>query len=116
MHLALGGGGSENPASFRVAEYAAYYRVVRRRFEAHAASPPDTYPEPVEHCGICEWQQSCAERRRTDDHLSLVAGITRGQRSRLVKQEVTTMAALGALRLPVGSPHACPMNPSTHMH
>ena len=101
MHLALGGGGSENPASFRVAEYAAYYRAVRRRFEAHAASPPDTYPEPVEHCGICEWQQSCAARRRADDHLSLVAGITRGQRSRLVEREVTTMAALGALRLPV---------------
>ena len=101
MHLALGGGGSENPASFRVAEYAAYYRAVRRRFEAHAASPPDTYPEPVEHCGICEWQQSCAERRRADDHLSLVAGITRGQRGRLVEREVTTMAALGALRLPV---------------
>ena len=82
-------------------EYAAYYRAVRRRFEAHAASPPDTYPEPVEHCGICEWQQSCAGRRRADDHLSLVAGITRGQRSRLVEREVTTMAALGALRLPV---------------
>ena len=58
MYLALGGAGSENPASFRVAEYAAYYRAVRRRFEAHAAFPPDTYPEPVEHCGICEWQQS----------------------------------------------------------
>ena len=101
MHLALGGDGNENPASFRVAEYAAYYRAVRRRFEAHASSPPDTYPEPVEHCGICEWQQSCAERRRADDHLSLVAGITRGQRSRLVEREVTTMAALGVLRLPV---------------
>ena len=101
MHLALGGDGSENPASFRVAEYAAYYRAVRHRFEANAASPPDTYPEPVEHCGICEWQQSCAERRHADDHLSLVAGITRGQRGRLVEREVTTMAALGALRLPV---------------
>ena len=101
MHLVLGGDGSENPASFRVAEYAAYYRAVRHRFEAHAASPPDTYPEPVEHCGICEWQQSCAERRHADDHLSLVAGITRGQRGRLVEREVTTMAALGALRLPV---------------
>ena len=101
MHLALGAGGSENLASFRVAEYAAYYRAVRRRFEAHAASPPDTYPEPVEHCGVCEWQQSCAERRRADDHLSLVAGITRGQRGRLVERELMTMAALGALRLPV---------------
>ena len=78
MHLALDGGGSENPASFQVAEYAAYYRAVRRRFEAHAASPPDTYPEPVEHCGICEWQQSCAERRRTDDRFGPRSRATTG--------------------------------------
>ena len=101
MHLALGGGGSEGSASFRVAEYAAYYRAVRRRFEAHATYPPDTYPEPVEHCGVCEWKQACAERRRADDHLSLVAGITRGQRARLAERDVTTMATLGALRLPI---------------
>jgi len=101
MHLALGGGGSESSASFRVAEYAAYYRAVRRRFEAHAASPPDTYPEPADHCSVCEWKQACAERRRADDHLSLVAGITQGQRARLAEREVTTMATLGALRLPV---------------
>ena len=100
MHLALGGGG-ESSASFRVAEYAAYYRAVRRRFEAHVASPPDTYPESVDHCGVCEWKQACAERRRADDHLSLVVGITRGQRARVAEREVTTMAALGALRLPV---------------
>ena len=101
MHLALGGAGSEQPASFRVAEYAAYYRAVRQRFEAHVASPADTYPEPVEHCRVCEWKQSCAARRRTDDHLSLVAGITRSQRGRLAERDVTTMGALGALRLPV---------------
>ena len=101
MHLALGGGGSASTTSFRVAEYAAYYRAVRRRFEAHVAARPDSYPEPVEHCGVCEWQQFCAQRRRADDHLSLVAGITRGQRARLAEREVTTMAALGALRLPV---------------
>ena len=100
MHLALGGGG-ESSASFRVAEYAAYYRAVRRGFEAHVASPPDTYPEPVDHCRVCEWKQAYAERRRADDHLSLVAGITRGQRARPTEREVTTMAALRALRLPV---------------
>ena len=106
MHLALGGGRGESRTSFRVAEYAAYYRVVRQRFEAHAASAPESYPEPVEHCGICEWQQACAERRRADDHLSLVAGITRGQRARLVEREVTTMAALV---LPVaGAPAGVP--------
>ena len=104
MHLALGETGSEHPASFRVAEYAAYYRAVRQRFEAHAASPADTYPEPVEHCSACEWKQSCATRRRADDHLSLVAGITRSQRGRLAERDVTTMGALGALRLPVSPP------------
>ncbi len=101
MHLALGGGEGRIDASFRVAEYAAYYRAVRRRFEAHADAPPGTYPEPVEHCGLCDWSRVCADRRRADDHLSLVAGITRGQRRRLVERGVTTMADLGALGLPV---------------
>ena len=101
MHLALGGGEGRIDASFRVAEYAAYYRAVRRRFEAQADAPSETYPEPVEHCGLCDWSRSCADRRRADDHLSLVAGITRGQRARLVERDVTTMADLGALGLPV---------------
>ena len=100
MHLALGGGSGPMDASFRVAEYAAYYRAVRRRFEAQAAAPPDTYPEPVEHCALCDWRRACADRRRADDHLSLVAGITRGQRRRLVEWDVTTMADLAALDLP----------------
>ena len=45
----------------------------RRRLRP--AYPPDaTYPEPVEHCGVCRWAELCAHRRRDDDHLSLVAG------------------------------------------
>ena len=99
MHLALGGNDGPQEASFRVVEYSAYYRAVRRRFEAHAAEPPDTYPEPVDHCALCDWKQGCADRRRTDDHLSLVAGITRNQRRRLADRGVTTMAGLGALDL-----------------
>ena len=101
MHLALGRGDGRAGARFRVVEYAAYYRAVRRRFEAHAAAPPETYPEPVDHCRLCEWKQSCAERRRADDHLSLVAGITRGQRRRLVARDVPTMTDLAALEVPV---------------
>ena len=104
MHLALGGTNSEGTTAFRVAEYAAYYRAVRRRFEAHAAVPPETYPEPVSHCDICDWKQSCARRRRGDDHLSLVAGITRGQRRRLVERGVTTMTDLAAVGLPLAPP------------
>ena len=100
MHLALGGGDGRAEASFRVVEYAAYYRAVRRGFEAHAGTPPETYPEPVDHCTICDWKQSCAEQRRADDHLSLVAGITGGQRRRLVARDIATMADLAALGLP----------------
>ena len=99
MHLALGGSDGPREASFRVVEYSAYYRAVRRRFEAHAAEPPDTYPEPVDHCALCDWKQGCADRRRADDHLSLVAGITRSQRRKLADRGVTTMAGLGALDL-----------------
>jgi len=101
MHLALGGDGSEGSASFRVAEYAAYYRAVRRRFEAHA--PPRRTPIRSRSSTAASASGSRPARggAATDDHLSLVAGITRGQRARLAEREVTTMAALGALRLPV---------------
>ena len=100
MRLALGGGDGRVEAGFRVVEYAAYYRAVRRRFEAHAGTPPETYPDPVDHCTICDWKQSCAEQRRADDHLPLVAGITCGQRRRLVARDVATMADLAVLGLP----------------
>ena len=43
---------------------------------------PTNYPEPVDHCEICHWQRDCRERRRADDHLSLVAGITRAAATR----------------------------------
>ncbi|MCY4027212.1 MAG: TM0106 family RecB-like putative nuclease [Acidobacteria bacterium] len=101
MHLALGGGDGHIDASFRVVEYAAYYRAVRRTFEAHADAPPETYPEPVDHCRLCDWNGHCVARRRDDDHLAQVAGITRGQRQRLVARDIPTMAALGGLSLPV---------------
>ncbi len=48
MHLALGG--PEAPTeSFRVADYGAYYRSVRPRFQAvvEAETPLDIYPEPT---------------------------------------------------------------------
>ena len=41
MHLALGGDAGRIE-SFGVAEHAAYYRVVRQRFEAHVDAPPET--------------------------------------------------------------------------
>lgn len=87
--------------TYRMDDYAAYYRRVRRALE-DAVRPPilDVYPEPKEHCEVCRWQGRCDERRRADDHLSFVAGITKGQIEELKQHEVSTLAALAAVPLP----------------
>ena len=70
-----------------LADYASYYRAAKARFEARIdaqAPAAETYPEPVDHCRVCSWWTMCVDRRRADDHLSLVANITRSNRRRLV--------------------------------
>jgi predicted RecB family nuclease len=104
LHLALGTGGM---ASFKVNDFAAYERRTRRLMTEFlsaddGANPPsDTYPEPVEHCAICRWSDACAARRRRDDDLSLVAGMTRGQRRALKDEGIATRRGFAATdRLP----------------
>jgi predicted RecB family nuclease len=93
LHLALGTG---ELASFKVTDFAAYERQTRRLLsefidaDTGASPPADTYPEPVEHCAICRWSDSCKARRRADDDLSLVAGMTRGQRRGLKAAGIET--------------------------
>jgi predicted RecB family nuclease len=91
---------------YRVDDFLAYYRLVRQRLEAMvtAGIGISTYPDPVPHCDVCRWWQSCDERRRTDDHLSLVAGITRLHVEELCRLGLNTLAALGTLRLPIPRP------------
>ena len=88
--------------SFRVADYAAYHRSVKHRFATAIDTKPATYPEPCERCTICDWSSVCDRRWRTDDHLSLVAGITRKQRAALEARatSVTTLEGLAGLPLP----------------
>ena len=64
---------------YRVADYAAYVRLVRRRMLEALAAGADAllargYPEPVEHCDVCRWWERCNKQRRADDHLSFIAG------------------------------------------
>jgi len=101
MHLALGGGEVE---SFRVADFAAFERALRKQFEDSCTDPGPTYPEPVDLCPRCDWNQVCRGRRRSDDHLSLVAGASRHQRKRLEKRGIATLASLAGLRLPLDPP------------
>ena len=96
-----------NPVqTFRLADYAAYFRLLRTQLERVSETRPEditkaNYPEPVEHCEVCSWWQTCDHRRRADDHLSLVAGVTRLQRRELEAAGVRTLAQLGSLPLPL---------------
>jgi len=89
--------------AYRFAEYAAYYRYVKQKFLDAVAKIQDveTYPEPVEHCQVCRWFKECDAQRRADDHLSLVAGIMRQQRSQLEDWNVETMAKLAKMPIPL---------------
>jgi uncharacterized protein len=87
------------PLEFRLLDYVSYYRRARQRFERFVAAenPAEPYPEPVEHCDVCRWWKQCEERRRSDDHISLVAGNTRRQRDRLALAGVVTATELARL-------------------
>ena len=91
---------------FRVADYAAYFRLVRRNLVetialGAVAIADANYPEPVEYCHVCSWAEQCAEKRHRDDHLSLVASITRTQRRELEARGALTLSALARLPLPI---------------
>src|SRR5262249_24661133 len=100
---------------YRLDDFAAFVRLVRSDLEARiahlaAGAPSATYPEPVEHCDVCRWWPRCDARRRKDDHLSLVAGLTKLQAIRFARAGITTTAALAETPLPIrlerGSPAA----------
>src|SRR5467141_2120402 len=88
---------------YPVLEYAAYYRHVQKRLLKAVGEDAgrETYPEPVEHCNVCRWFRECDQRRRADDHLSLVAGIRRQQRDQFEAWNAETMAKLAALPIPL---------------
>jgi len=68
--------------SYRYADFAAYFRVVRQQMLTmlalgHDAVRDTHYPEPVEQCEVCRWWGRCNSQRRADDHLSFIAGASR---------------------------------------
>jgi uncharacterized protein len=104
VHVVTGDGAT---STLRLDDYAAYYRTVRARFEREVFGEADslrrdpatvgTYPDPVDHCRVCAWFPACMDRRRADDHLSLVAGMSRNATALLGAADVPTLAALGRL-------------------
>ncbi|MEJ7786867.1 MAG: TM0106 family RecB-like putative nuclease [Solirubrobacterales bacterium] len=94
MHVILGTG---ERRSLALADFAAYYRRMKRHFvERLGSGLGDTYPLPVSHCGLCRWSDVCDARREADDHLSLVARLARPQTVKLETDGIQTVAALAA--------------------
>ena len=89
------------PQAYRTADYAAYYRLVKAWLELAVAKGGGSYPDPKDHCGTCRWSRECDDRRRRDDHLCLVAGISSLQIGELTGREVATTAGLAATPLPL---------------
>ncbi|HSI99280.1 MAG TPA: TM0106 family RecB-like putative nuclease, partial [Patescibacteria group bacterium] len=92
------GDGVEHP--HRLADYAAYFRHARSRFEARVlegSQSLETYPDPVDHCRVCVWYPTCITRRRADDHPSIVAGMRRVDTERFLNAEIPTLTRIAEL-------------------
>jgi predicted RecB family nuclease len=92
--------------SYRVDDFAAYYRLVKAQLVSTVVNTSEQilntyYPDPVTHCDACRWHARCEQRRRQDDHLSFVAGISRLQRDELQAVGVDTLAKLAAMGVPL---------------
>ncbi len=107
--------GDSETHTLRLDDFAAFYRAVKQRFEERVfgsgrTTTPATYPDPVDHCRVCVWFPRCMDRRRTDDHPSIVAGMTRAATERLQEGGIPTRRMLAVLE----PGHAIPeLNPRT---
>lgn len=92
------------PQEFRFADYSAYYRGVKSAAEVAVdlVGADTTYPEPKTHCDVCRWQRNCETRRRNDDHLCLVAGISKNQIKELGSHNINTTKEFASWQLPEG--------------
>jgi len=90
--------------TYRLNDFVAYYRFVKSRLEDTILNADDvipTYPIPCAHCEICNWWQQCDARRRADDHLSLVAGLSNAHAAEMKKWNVETLQKLAVVPLPL---------------
>jgi len=91
------------PQAFRVADYAAFFRKARGAIEIAIGSSDTSsvYPDPKDHCDICRWAWQCEDRRRADDHLCLVANVSKNQIAELQAHGVDTAKKLAELQFPL---------------
>src|SRR5690349_9844042 len=95
----------KNPAGelhYRIDDFAAYYRLMKKNLLQVLTDPQETYPDPVPHCEICKWWPVCNKRRREDDHLSFIAGMGNTQIKEVKKWGVHTLELMAGFSFPNG--------------
>ena len=85
------------PQQFRVDDFMAFYRLMKRKLITAVSVNTDGYPEPVTHCDICKWWELCNQQRRDDDHLSFIAGMGKLQMQEVKEHEVRTLESMAGL-------------------
>lgn len=93
---------------YRLDDFNAYYRLIKSSllsamtdFDPKICTRPEQtphYPEPRLHCDVCKWFETCNDRRRSDDHLSFVAGLTTSQRKELSELGISTLEKLATTK------------------
>ncbi|PBN43106.1 TM0106 family RecB-like putative nuclease [Sphingobium sp. D43FB] len=94
MHVVLGSG---EITSLRTSSVLHYFNVARRRFETFVNLPPTTSAgDPCGHCTFCRWTEKCGAEWDAADHLSIIAGMGRGQISALRAEGIDEIGQLAA--------------------
>ncbi|MGE0623791.1 MAG: TM0106 family RecB-like putative nuclease [Pseudomonadales bacterium] len=93
MHV-VAPGRDWQPETYRVDEYAAYFRLLERGITAFTGKPDETYPELVSHCDLCAYWERCEQVRRADDQLCYVAGMQAGHIEQLRAAGIGSLRAL----------------------
>lgn len=95
MHIVLG---NNKKDSFKYSDYTKYYDNLQSRFLKFVEKThDDIYPSPCNKCSECKWQDSCGKKWQDDDHLHLVANITKTQIHKLNSAGIHTLEALAKL-------------------
>jgi uncharacterized protein len=91
------------PQTFRTNDFAAYYRHVKRSLNEALTNGLNgkDYPDPKEHCDVCRWRRQCEAKRRIDDDLCLVAGISKANINELKRHDILTTSSLAMMPLPL---------------
>lgn len=109
-YIILGDGTEE---AFRLHDYLAYYRHLKTSFLTFVGATHDEYPYERKHCAVCPWDAQCTQKRRDDDHLSLVAWMRRAQVDKLEEAGITTLAQLATAPDDARPSGTNPMTPET---